>query len=108
VGAGAASAVLGSVFGILALDQHSTLTHNCDSNGSCPATQADYNAIAHQSAYAVTSTVAFAFGIAAAGAGTVLLIVSSGGSSESAAPAHAVTAQPWIGVGSAGMTGSFW
>ncbi len=106
VGAGAASAVLGTVFGVLSLDDHAALTRGCSGSGSCPATPTYYDDITNQHDHAVAADLAFGIAVLAAGAGTVLLIAFPAPSDEAPARA-AVRLQPWVGLGSAGMTGSF-
>jgi hypothetical protein len=109
-GVGVVGVAVGSVFGVMALGTKSTLDSACNSGKtSCPsASQSDIDAL---SSRALISNIGFAVGIVGVAVGTVLLITSHG--SEGATASAASPAQrrgrrsPWIGVGAAGLGGTF-
>ncbi len=95
---GGVGVIVGSVFGILALDTKSSLDSHC-SNKVCPqSSQPDIDALGPR---ATVSTIGFGVGIVGLALGAVLLATSHGG-----VEAHAALT-PWIGIGSAGLGGSF-
>ncbi len=103
---GGVGLVLGGVFGVLALGTKSTLDSHCV-NKTCPASeQSDINSLSTQSTVA---TVGFGVGIVGVAVGAILLGVSH--SHEGAAAAKAQPPRPrvspWIGLGSAGVGGTF-
>jgi hypothetical protein len=102
LGLGAAGLVVGTVFGVLALSEKSTLDGECVQK-SCPgASQSDINALGTR---ATVSTVGFGVGIAGVAVGTVLLLTSR--RAESRPPAAALRVTPWVGLGTAGLGGTF-
>jgi hypothetical protein len=110
-GIGGASLVAGGVFGILAMKGKSDLDGACPGN-VCPPSQQDKLDAANTKA--TISTVLFAVGGGGVALGTILFFTASGGrSSEVGSPArHAGTqaqfqAQPWVGLGRVGVSGSF-
>src|ERR1019366_6664933 len=84
----------------------STLDSEC-ANKTCPAkAQSDIDSL---SSKATISTVGFGVGIAGVAVGAILLVVQHG-SEKSAATWHEVPRpvwSPWIGVGTAGVGGTF-
>ena len=98
----AVGVIAGSVTGIMSLNQTSDLKAQCP-GGRCPASlQSDLDAAR---TLATVSTVAFIFGGAGAVVGVIGLVLPRG----SGAPASTARArvEPWIGVGSLGLRGSF-
>jgi hypothetical protein len=103
-GVGAAGLATGSVFGILAMNKKSSLDGVCRDEGGCPPErQGD---IDRMNTFALVATVGFGVGIAGAAVGTYLLLTDSSGSA-SAAPTKGFSAKPWVGLGSAGVSGRF-
>jgi hypothetical protein len=103
LGAGAAGIAVGSVFGALALGTKSTLDTRCPTKTSCPATEKnDIDTLGSQS---WISNIGFAVGVAGAATGVVLLLVSHGGGEKPAARGTHVA--PWVGLGGAGLGGTF-
>ncbi|MFI5299239.1 MAG: tol-pal system YbgF family protein [Polyangiales bacterium] len=88
---------VGSVAGIVALSDRSTLQCNA---GRCPATQAGVDSLNRA---ATISTISFAVGLVGAGLG-IYGLLSGPSSIEPPKGAHV---EPWIGLGSIGLSGSF-
>ncbi|MBI4702541.1 MAG: hypothetical protein HY744_15585 [Deltaproteobacteria bacterium] len=105
LGAGIVGVGVGTVAGVLAIDKASELKDRCPSN-PCPPENEDLADSA--TALAHVSTVGFAVGIAAAGAGVLWWLFAPGASPAGPDPAAAGAAvRPWIGVGEAGLRASF-
>ncbi len=103
LGIGGVGVAVGSVFGILALSTKSSLDSACRSK-SCPASsQPDIDAL---STRATVSNIGFAVGVVGVATGAVLLITSQSGDAR---PANAgrVRMRPWLGLGTAGLGGTF-
>lgn len=101
IGVGAVGLAVGTVFGVLALSTKSTLDRDCV-NKACPASsQSDVNALGTR---ATVSTVGFGVGIVGIGVGAVLLLTSHG---TEAPPPTATRITPWVGIGAAGLGGTF-
>ena len=102
-GAGAAGVAVGAVFGILALSTKSTLDSSCPSGKQyCPdSSSSDIDAL-HTDA--ILSTVGWGIAAAGAAAGAILLLTE-----RPAEPTKAARLElwPWLGPGSAGLSGSF-
>lgn len=102
LGVGGAGLIVGGVAGALAIGKHSRLADEC-TNGHCdPLTQG--SALNSYHTMGTISTVGFIVGGVGVATGVVLLLT---GSKESAQPATAATWSPFIGVGNAGVLGSF-
>ncbi len=102
---GGVGLAVGTVFGIMALGTKSNLDSNCP-NKACPASQqSDIDSL---STKATVSTIGFGFGIAGVAVGAILLAVSHHAETTAAnlEPARP-RISPWIGVGSAGVGGTF-
>jgi len=106
---GGAGLVVGTGFGVLALGTKSSLDSACV-NKTCPSSsQSNINSLSTQ---AWVSNIGFGVGIVSAALG-VYFLVKSGGSDEAkpaaatVAPAPAIRVQPWVGLGSAGLGGTF-
>lgn len=103
---GGVGLAIGTAFGIVALGTKSTLDSHCVSK-TCPASeQSDINSLGTQ---ATVSTIGFGVGIVGVAVGAILLGVSHSHEGASAAkvdpPRPRVS--PWIGLGSAGLGGTF-
>ena len=107
IGTGVVGVAVGSIFGAKVLSKKSSLDSVCKSGKtSCPTSaQGDIDSM--RSA-ATLSTVGFAVGGVALGAGVIMLLVSKSSSSADAksAPAQA-SFSPYIGPTSIGLSGSF-
>ncbi len=124
-GVGAAGLVAGTITGILSLSTTSKLKTECP-NHVCPAGQptSDYNSA---STMGTISTVGFIVGLVGAGVAVTTLIIGHEAPSETparapsetgggngggeapapAAPESRLRVTPWIGLGSAGVFGTF-
>jgi hypothetical protein len=102
---GGAGIAVGAVFGILALGTKSTLDNECASK-VCPASsQSDIDSL---STRATISNIGYAIGIVGVAVGTVLVFTaqrSEGRASATSRPP--VRIRPWLGVGAAGLGGTF-
>jgi hypothetical protein len=102
-GVGVVGIGVGVATGVMALSEGSTVQNAC--NGlACPRS-IDGN-LSTGRTLATVSDIAFALG----GAGVATMVVGffvGGGRRASPAPATGVRITPWLGAGSAGMTGSF-
>jgi hypothetical protein len=99
--AGGVGIAVGSIFGVLALSTHSTLNNECGPTKQTCSNPSDVSALATN---AWVSNVGFGVGIVGAVVGTVFLLTNHG-SQTVGSPSPRIT--PWIGVGSAGLGGSF-
>jgi hypothetical protein len=104
LGVGAVGLGLGIGFGMIALGQTSDAKKNCTGNVCGPAAADDISA---SKTSGNISTAGFVIGGVGAAAGVVMLIVLSGGPAKKAdkPAAHSIT--PWVGLGSAGVSGKF-
>jgi hypothetical protein len=101
-GVGGAGVLVGTIFGALALSAKSTLDSAC-MNKVCPTTsQGDIDSL-HTDA--VVSTVGWGVGFAGAAVGVILFFTAGHG--EEGSRTAGVDVQPWLGPGSAGLSGSF-
>ena len=97
---GGASLVVGGITGIMEISQQNGLSTSCP-NHVCPPSQ--YGALDSANTLATISTVTLIVGGAAVVAGVITLFV---GKPSTSAPAQAHV-EPWIGLGSAGVRGTF-
>jgi hypothetical protein len=102
-GVGAAGLAVGGVFGMLSLAETGDVKDQCDTSGTCPKDQADELDSAKTKGN--ISTIGFAVGGAGLVAGVVLLVV--GGSKAEASTSRHAPVEPWIGLGQAGVSGTF-
>ena len=105
VGVGVVGLVAGTVAGVMSMSKKSALQGECANDICGPSSYADYSAA---NSLATVSTVGFIAAGAGAVVATITLIVGhrspgAGG----AAPAAARTFQPSIGLGGAGLSGTF-
>lgn len=104
-GVGGAGVALGAVFGILALGSKSTLDNECPNKVCPPSSKSDVDNL---SSRATVSNIAFAVGAVGVAAGVVLLVVMHGSDAPTAAKVRPpVRVEPWIGLGAAGLGGTF-
>jgi hypothetical protein len=102
IGVGAAGLIVGAITGGLAIGKHGDLEDSCP-NGQCPETQQDtldsYNTLG------TVSTITFIAGGVVAAVGIVLVVIgSTGGSTEQAALEHTTLE---LGPGSLRLRGTF-
>jgi hypothetical protein len=99
LGVGAVGLVVGTVFGVMALDTKSSLDSACGpTKTGCPQSLVD-----RLKSQAWGADIGLGVGVVGAVAGAVLLLTSQGPSTHASAAGIA----PWIGVGSAGVVGRF-
>jgi hypothetical protein len=107
LGTGVVGVAVGSIFGAMVLSKKSSLDGVCKPDKShCPTdAQGDIDAMRTS---ATLSTVGFAVGGVALGAGVIMLLVSKSSSAADTktAPAHA-RLTPFVGPTSFGLSGSF-
>jgi hypothetical protein len=99
---GGAGVLIGGVTGILALGKDSTIKSNCPNQGCPPAFHSDLDAAKR---YSTISTISFGVGLVGIGVGVWGLLSSP--SAEATKPATSASVQPWIGIGTVGVTGAF-
>ena len=98
---GGAGLIAGGVTGALMLSQQSNLSNSCP-NHVCPPSQ--YGNLDTANMLATISTVTFIVGGVGVAAGIIALIA---GKPSAPAPATQGSIEPWIGLGSAGVRGTF-
>jgi hypothetical protein len=99
---GAAGVAVGSVFGVLAVGNKSSLQSECTAAKVCPpSAQDDVNAFARNG---TISTIGFAAGAAGLVLGGYFLVHER---ARDAPATSAAGVTPWIGYGSAGVVGTF-
>jgi hypothetical protein len=103
LGLGGAGIIAGTVTGILALRKHDQIKKSCNNGTQCDPAQA--SSIDSYHTLANISTVSFIVGGVGAAAGVVLLLTQP---RESAQTAKGARVTPYIGVGTAGVVGTFW
>jgi hypothetical protein len=104
IGLAGAGVIAGTVTGVLSMSKKSTLESQCARDICGPSSYSNYSAA---NAYATGSTLAFiAAGVGAAVAG-VSLIVGHDEPAPAPPPATGVTIRPAIGLGQAGVSGTF-
>ncbi|HEY0466397.1 MAG TPA: hypothetical protein VGC79_19440, partial [Polyangiaceae bacterium] len=101
-GIGGVGLVVGGITGGLALSKAADCTDKV-----CPS----QSVLDSANAMATISTISFGVGLAGVAVGTILLLTGNSSSEKAAAqtkrPAPQVAVQPWFGVSSVGLTGSF-
>jgi hypothetical protein len=117
LGVGGAGIALGSIFGILALGKNSSLASACGTR-TCQATSVEQYTTLQSEADGVhfdgvAANISFGVGILGLGAGVTMLVLASEAHSPDASgappssPPSSVRARPWVGLGHAGVAGSF-
>jgi hypothetical protein len=104
---GGAGVVAGSVFGIMALGTKSSLDGACTSKVCPPTSQSDIDSL---STRATIANIGFGVGIVGIVVGTVLLVTTHGAEARTAATSPSERprrVRPWVGLGAAGIAGSF-
>jgi hypothetical protein len=110
LGIGAAGIAAGSVLGVLALQTKSRLNGECQDNGCVPGSEGDIDAL-HKLSWG--SNIGFGVGVLGAGIGIVLLATTGRSlSSDANGPRRggadaSLKIEPWVGVGSGGVGGTF-
>jgi hypothetical protein len=102
-GVGVAGLGVGAVTGAMSMSNVSDLRNKCPGN-VCPSSQ--QSQIDSTKTLGTVSTVGFIVGGVGAAAGVTLLLLRKP-SGESAAARHPRTVVPWVGVGTAGVEGTF-
>jgi hypothetical protein len=95
--AGAGLAV-GTIFGIVAMENKSHIDSECPNAGCAPGTQSQIDTLKRN---AVISTIGFSIGITGLACGVGYVVLSPG-------PSERTGVHPFVGPGVAGATGSFW
>jgi hypothetical protein len=105
IGLGGAGLVVGSVFGGLALSTKSSLDSACPTKTACPASsQSDIDAL---NTRATVSSIGFGVGVAGILVGGVLLVTSQGEAPAATPAPRGAHLSPWVGLGAAGVGGTF-
>jgi hypothetical protein len=106
LGVGGAGVVVTAVFGVLALGSKSSLNGECSAgHTSCPSSaQGDIDAFRTK---ALVSDIGLGVAVVGLGVGGALLWLGRGEADASTLKPNAVRVTPWVGLGSAGVRGSF-
>jgi hypothetical protein len=105
LGVGGVGLAIGTVFGVLALSTKSTLDGECTSKTCPPQSKSDIDSLRSKS---TISTVGFGVGLVGVAAGAILLVTSRRSESPSEArDAPRTRISPWVGLGAAGVGGTF-
>jgi hypothetical protein len=103
-GVGGAGLVEGIITGVLALGKHSTLKTDCTlPGGTCPVS--DQSTLNSYHTLGALSTVGFVVAGVGAAAGTSLILLAP--KESASAPTTGLHVVPYLGLGSAGATGTF-
>ncbi len=108
VGVAVVGAAAGTVTGLVSMGKTSDVESGCGANNKCPPSTHD--ALDGARMFATISTVSFIVAGAGAGLAVVALAMGRGPSKEQATATTTTSAPrvtPWVGVGSAGVVGSF-
>jgi hypothetical protein len=103
-GVGGVGLLLGGVFGGLAFSAASAAKKQCTGNVCPESAQGD---IDRSKTFGNVSTAMFVIGGVAAAGGVVLLILRPFGGKKADEAPKSATVRPWIGIGQAGLNGSF-
>jgi hypothetical protein len=101
LGVGAAGVAVGALFGTLALIDKVSLGNHCSGTGCPPSEQSDIDGL-HTNA--TVANVAFGIGLVGLATATVLFLVSH---QPEPAAGTSSTVRPWVGLGGAGVWGTF-
>ena len=102
---GGVGVVVGSVFGVLALGSKSSLDSACPTKTTCPSSS--QGTISSLGTNATVSTVGFGIGIVGVVVGAILLATSHGSDAQPAPGTSSARLTPWLGLGAAGLEGTF-
>jgi hypothetical protein len=102
-GVAAVGVVLGGITGYISISKKNDATQNGCVNNKCPPST--YDTIDSANTMATISTVSFIVAGAGAAVGVLSLVLRS--EPAPSAPATGIRATPWIGLGSAGVRGTF-
>jgi hypothetical protein len=102
---GGVGVAVGSVFGVLALGSKSSLDNACPTKTTCPSSS--QGTISSLGTNATVSTVGFGIGIVGVVVGAVLLATSHGSDAQPASSTPSARISPWLGLGTAGLEGTF-
>jgi hypothetical protein len=103
LGVAVVGAAAGTVTGLVSMGKTSDVEGGCNADNKCPPSTHD--ALDGARMFATISTVSFIVAGAGAGVAVVALAMGRRPSAEQKATAPRMT--PWVGVGSAGLSGSF-
>jgi len=103
VGVAVVGAAAGTVTGLVSMGKTSDVESGCTADNKCPPSTHD--ALDGARTFATLSTVSFI--VAGAGAGVAVVALAMGRSPSPEQKATAPRVSPWVGVGSAGVVGSF-
>jgi hypothetical protein len=98
---GGVGVTVGTIFGLLALSTKSTLDGECGPTKKTCSSSSDVSALSTNS---WVSNVGFGVGIVGAALGTYFLVAHHGGEATGSTSPRV---SPWIGLGSAGIGGTF-
>jgi hypothetical protein len=104
LGVGGVGLIEGIITGVLAMGKHSTLTKDGCANGTCP-TSADSDLSSYHTLGALSTTGFIVGGVGLAGG--LVLVLTAPKSSPAPSPAAGLSVTPYIGLGTAGATGTF-
>jgi len=103
-GVGGAGLVVGAITGFMSMSKTSSLKNDCP-NDQCPASKHDD--LQSAKSLATISTISFIVAGVGATVGIIDLLANKGSSSSPEPAPTAATLQPYVGLGSAGIQGSF-
>ncbi|HEX3344852.1 MAG TPA: PEGA domain-containing protein [Polyangiaceae bacterium] len=102
---GVTGIAVGTVFGVLAIGDKSSLRAECNPGKICPASaQGDIDAFSRNGAI---STVGFGVGAAGVALGAYLFLHERSRAEPPASSSRSTRVTPWIGPGAGGVTGAF-
>jgi hypothetical protein len=102
---GGVGVVVGSVFGVMALGSKSSLDSACPTKTTCPSSS--QGTISALGTNATVSTIGFGVGIVGVVVGAILLATSHGSDAQPAPSTPTARLSPWLGLGAAGLEGTF-
>jgi hypothetical protein len=105
LGVGGVGLIEGIITGVLAMGKHSTLAKECTGpGGTCPNT--DSSDLSSYHTMGALSDVGFIVGGVGL-AGGLVLVLTAPKSTPASSPAAGLSVTPYIGLGTAGATGTF-
>jgi hypothetical protein len=104
-GVGAAGLAAGAITGLMSIQKTNQLKSTCGPSNTCaPSNASDLDAARTT---ATVSTIAFVVAGAGVAVGVGALLIGDRHSPDASAPQTGVRVTPWIGLGAAGVRGSF-